>query len=26
MAIALKELFHANNEIHIIGPRHGEKM
>ena len=26
LAIALKELFHANNEIHIIGPRHGEKM
>ena len=26
LAIALKELFNANNEIHIIGARHGEKM
>lgn len=26
LAIALKELFHADNEIKIIGPRHGEKM
>jgi UDP-N-acetylglucosamine 4,6-dehydratase len=26
LAIALKELFEANNEIRIIGPRHGEKM
>lgn len=26
LAIALKEIFSANNEIHIIGPRHGEKM
>jgi UDP-N-acetylglucosamine 4,6-dehydratase len=26
LAIALKELFNATNEIHIIGPRHGEKM
>lgn len=25
-AIALKELFNANNEIKIIGARHGEKM
>ncbi|MCP4052069.1 polysaccharide biosynthesis protein [Mesoflavibacter sp. CH_XMU1422-2] len=26
LAKALKELFHANNEISIIGARHGEKM
>lgn len=26
LAIALKELFNANNEIQIIGSRHGEKM
>ena len=26
LAIALKELFKANNEIEIIGARHGEKM
>jgi len=26
LATALKELFNANNEIQIIGPRHGEKM
>jgi UDP-glucose 4-epimerase len=26
LAVALKELFNANNEIKIIGPRHGEKM
>ena len=26
LAIALKELFNATNEIHIIGARHGEKM
>lgn len=26
LAIALKELFNANNEISIIGARHGEKM
>lgn len=26
LAQALKELFRANNEIQIIGPRHGEKM
>ena len=26
LAIALKELFNATNEIKIIGPRHGEKM
>lgn len=26
LAIALKELFKANNEIKIIGARHGEKM
>ena len=26
LAIALKELFNANNEIKIIGPRHGEKL
>ena len=26
MALALKELFNADNEIVIIGPRHGEKM
>jgi UDP-N-acetylglucosamine 4,6-dehydratase len=26
LAIALKELFNASNEINIIGPRHGEKM
>jgi UDP-N-acetylglucosamine 4,6-dehydratase/5-epimerase len=26
LATALKELFHAKNEIQIIGPRHGEKM
>ena len=26
LAIALKELFNANNEIKIIGARHGEKM
>ena len=26
LAIALKELFKANNEIRIIGARHGEKM
>lgn len=26
LAIALKELFCADNEIHIIGARHGEKM
>jgi UDP-glucose 4-epimerase len=25
LAIALKELFNANNEIKIIGERHGEK-
>lgn len=25
LAIAVKELFNANNEIQIIGPRHGEK-
>lgn len=26
LATALKELFHSNNEIKIIGPRHGEKL
>lgn len=26
LAIAIKELFHANNPIQIIGPRHSEKM
>jgi|SRR6185312_4574551 len=26
LATALKELFNANNEIKIIGPRHGEKL
>lgn len=26
LAQAVKELFHANNEIQIIGARHGEKM
>ena len=26
LAIALKELFNASNEIQLIGPRHGEKM
>lgn len=26
LAQALKELFNANNEIKIIGARHGEKM
>lgn len=26
LAQALKELFNANNEIQIIGPRHGEKL
>ena len=26
LAIAVKEIFHADNEIKIIGPRHGEKM
>jgi UDP-N-acetylglucosamine 4,6-dehydratase/5-epimerase len=26
LATALKELFNAENEIQIIGPRHGEKM
>ncbi len=26
LAMAVKELFHANNEIKIIGARHGEKM
>lgn len=26
LALALKELFYANNEIKIIGARHGEKM
>lgn len=26
LAIALKELFHADNEIKIIGERHGEKL
>lgn len=26
LALAIKELFHANNEIKIIGARHGEKM
>uniref|UniRef100_UPI0040476C25 polysaccharide biosynthesis protein n=1 Tax=Roseivirga sp. TaxID=1964215 RepID=UPI0040476C25 len=26
LAQALKELFNANNDIHIIGARHGEKM
>ena len=26
LAQAVKELFHADNEIHIIGARHGEKM
>lgn len=26
LAIAIKELFQADNEIRIIGPRHGEKM
>lgn len=25
LAQAIKELFHADNEIHIIGTRHGEK-
>jgi UDP-glucose 4-epimerase len=26
LAIAIKELFNADNEVQIIGPRHGEKM
>ena len=26
LAIALKEIFHADNEIRIIGTRHGEKL
>jgi UDP-N-acetylglucosamine 4,6-dehydratase len=26
LAIALKEIFNASNEIQIIGPRHGEKI
>lgn len=26
LAQAVKELFHADNEIHVIGMRHGEKM
>jgi UDP-glucose 4-epimerase len=26
LAIALKELFNTNNQIKIIGPRHGEKL
>jgi UDP-glucose 4-epimerase len=26
LAVALKEIFNANNEIKVIGPRHGEKM
>lgn len=26
LATAVKELFHANNEIQVIGARHGEKM
>ena len=26
LAVALKELFNAKNEINIIGPRHGEKL
>lgn len=26
LAMALKELFNSNNEIKIIGPRHGEKL
>jgi UDP-glucose 4-epimerase len=26
LAVALKELFHADNEIQIIGARHGEKI
>lgn len=26
LAVSLKELFNANNEIKIIGPRHGEKL
>lgn len=26
LALAVKELFNASNEIQIIGPRHGEKM
>jgi UDP-glucose 4-epimerase len=26
LAVAVKELFHADNEIKIIGARHGEKM
>jgi len=26
LAYAIKELFNANNDINIIGPRHGEKM
>jgi len=26
LAMAVKELFHANNEIKIIGARHGEKL
>jgi len=26
LALALKDLFEAKNEINIIGPRHGEKM
>ncbi len=26
LALALKELFNANNEIRVIGTRHGEKM
>lgn len=26
LAVALKEIFNAQNEIHVIGMRHGEKM
>lgn len=26
LAIAVKELFNADNEVRVIGPRHGEKM
>lgn len=26
LATALKDIFHADNEIEIIGPRHGEKL
>ncbi len=26
LAVALKELFHADNEIRVIGTRHGEKL